>query len=652
MKSAEFGDGLGFFSFAASAGGKLPPRLFEPTPICLNNLYTMSDAGVFKEENYVSRDEAQVSLDVGHIERTRFDEFSPEWLRTSASPEIINPTGIHLINTRLWISDMNIRYQDRGPITIDTIPPEEWEKLFESYDVFYFMGAYEPSEVSRQHAMKYKHQYPLGAKDPEKHVVASPFAIRKYSISPLIASGETSKERWEKWDNMVETLHGNGKKVVLDFVPNHVAVDHRWADPESEDFHPGWFITAPDQEHALGNPNLYHKVVAKDGTLHYLAHGKDPNFPEWSDTLQLNYANEDLQVAMEDQLLELVDHSDGLRCDMAMLLNADTMMRTWEDHLTNEQVRWAKAFEFWKHAIWNAKRKAREQGRTFDFIAEAYWDTEPLTNFDYIYDGDLYKALKSAAHGNQSVQDVQNVLVQDRGERVIEKRNSKKARYIENHDEERSKGEFGGKKKAKAAAVVAALSPDSMFITYLGQDQGRMIKWPMQIDFMPEEELPDADELGKFYGELLDLKRTCLFQEGKWREPEWEGYYDEQEKREKYRFKSYPWLSWANPNIISQQVEISRLEDDPNRKSEGYKELEIGATVLTNYSYDNNVSCRINNVGSDYDVRVYSLTRGWINDADEKRELGGCFVNLEEWETQVVFYKPKKEDQQEEQIIA
>jgi hypothetical protein len=50
------------------------------------------------------------------------------------------------------------------------------------------------------------------------------------------------------------------------------------------------------------------------------AYGRDPNFPGWPDTLQLDYANPELQGARIDELTAIAGKRDGVRCDMAMLL--------------------------------------------------------------------------------------------------------------------------------------------------------------------------------------------------------------------------------------------------------------------------------------------------------------------------------------------
>jgi lactate dehydrogenase-like 2-hydroxyacid dehydrogenase len=57
-----------------------------------------------------------------------------------------------------------------------------------------------------------------------------------------------------------------------------------------------------------------------------LAYGRDPNFPGWPDTLQLNYANPELQMARIDELTAIAGKCDGVRCDMAMLEQPDGPM--------------------------------------------------------------------------------------------------------------------------------------------------------------------------------------------------------------------------------------------------------------------------------------------------------------------------------------
>ncbi len=545
--------------------------------------------------------------------QTPFEEKSAEWLQPSE--HIQHPTGIELINTRLWMSDLSER--EGKPVTVGTVPEEEWKKLFEKYDSFWFMGIYKPSEFSRNHAKKYafEYRYAIPDIDPEKDVVASPFAIPEYTPNPAIASD------WEEWDQMVDKLHGNGKKVFIDFVPNHMGVDHPWVTD-----HPEYFIQGTEDQKKR-NPSLYHTIRNEEGNELHLAHGKDPNYPEWSDTLQLNYARADVQEVMQEQLLDLVDHADGVRCDMAMLLNAETFIRTWGNseegngkvgnHLTEEEKKYLREHNFWPKAIATAKEKALDQGKDdFYFVAEAYWDKEELgKDFDYIYGKDFYEHLVKLAHGDNRVSPVSlknhlsylmNALKEGRHYRDV--------LFTENHDEDRAVRVFG-KEPSKAAAAITAMIPEGLFLLNQGQEDGRRIRPPMQIKRFPGEE-QDAS-FQRFYDRLLTLKHSRLFQEGEW---------------------SLANITWNNPNIVAQQVEAR--DDSENDENESTR-LEMGAVVCTNFG-NQFASCRIPDVGPDMDVSVVSLSENReIKQIDNQRK-DGMYVGLIPWESQVILYSPKK----------
>lgn len=521
------------------------------------------------------------------------------------SENINNPSGLHLINTRAWLNKLSGEASE--PVTVGNVPQAEWDRLFPQFDTFWFMGIYQPSEASRQHSLKWSHEYTpiMPDLDKEIDVDASPFAVPEYSPNPAVASS------WEEWDGMVDMLHNNGKKAFIDFVPNHVGLDHEWTRTNPEYFIHG----RPDQ--VAANPGAYKRYESEDGQEYYLAHGKDPHFPEWHDTIQLNYANPELQTAMEEVVLDLVDHSDGVRCDMAMLLNPGTFMRTWGDHLSDSEKEYISTNEFWPRVTAKAKEKAQEDGREdFYFVAEAYWDKEELgvRGFDYIYGKEFYDHLDRLAHDspNERPEDLRwhliHLMTATRNGRPY-----KDVLFTENHDEQRAAQVFGPD-AAKAATVIAACVPDSIFLFNQGQEDGRRLKPPMQVNRFPTEDVdPDTQ---RFYQELLRLKQSKLFQEGSWK---------------------LAHLNLDDPSIIAQQVEMA--EDPDGIKGSGDEELSVGAIVCTNYS-DHIATCRVPDIGEDKTAFVHSLTEGeTIQNPDILKE-GGMFVGLHPWETQVVFYVP------------
>ena len=153
-----------------------------------------------------------------------------------------------------------------------------------------------------------------------------------------------------------------------------------------------------------------------------LAHGRDPFFPGWTDTLQLDYANPATHEAMAAELLSVAARCDGVRCDMAMLVLPDIFERTWGRRPTTS---------FWPDA-----HRARPGGQSpeFTFMAEVYWDLEWTImeqGFDYAYDKRLYDRLR-AGPGRP---------VRDHLRAGLDYQ-SKLAQFLENHDEPRAAATF------------------------------------------------------------------------------------------------------------------------------------------------------------------------------------------------------------------
>jgi hypothetical protein len=126
------------------------------------------------------------------------------------------------------------------------------------------------------------------------------------------------------------------------------------------------------------------RVETNEGPM-ILAYGRDPNFPGWPDTLQLDYANPELQTARIDELLAIGGKCDGVRCDMAMLPLPEIFQRT----------RGIKPEPFWPKAT--AAVHARYPA--FTFMAEVYWDLEwtlQQQGFAYCYENAYTTACATA----------------------------------------------------------------------------------------------------------------------------------------------------------------------------------------------------------------------------------------------------------------
>jgi hypothetical protein len=232
-----------------------------------------------------------------------------------------------------------------------------------------------------------------------------------------------------------------------------------------------------------------------------LAHGRDPYFDGWPDTLQLDYANPATQAAMIEALSKVARQCDGVRCDMAMLVLPDVFERTWG----------RRAAEFWPPATEMVRKSAPE----FRFMAEVYWDLEWTMlqqGFDHAYDKRLYDRLRQGQA--RSVREHLSAGLDYQ---------SKLARFMENHDEPRAAASFGAGTH-QAAAIITYLTPGLRFF-HQGQLEGRRKRISPHLLRAPAEPVDEA--LQQFYRSLLPVLRKTVVREGQWRlldcAPAWDG---------------------------------------------------------------------------------------------------------------------------------
>jgi len=290
-------------------------------------------------------------------------------------------------------------------------------------------------------------------------------------------------------------LAARGLRLMLDFVPNHTALDHPWVKARPD------FYVQGSEEALAAAPENYCRVETDQGAR-TLAYGRDPNFPGWPDTLQLNYANPALQTAKMAELLAIAEQCDGLRCDMAMLVLPEVFQRTWG--LTPAP--------FWP-AVIAAVGRAHPG---FTFLAEAYWGLEwelQQQGFDYCYDKRLYDRLRNSDTGAMCAHLAAGLDRQDR-----------LARFLENHDEPRAAASFPWPRH-QAAATVTYFAPGLRFF-HQGQLEGARVRVPAHLRRGPVE-APDPD-VTAFYTRLLAvLKESDAFREGAWSlippQPAWAG---------------------------------------------------------------------------------------------------------------------------------
>ncbi len=398
--------------------------------------------------------------------------------------------SLYQVNTRVWLTGLSRKTGKAA--TLDDVPDAELDRIAAlGVDWVWLLSVWQTGaaaqKVSRTNA-EWRREFEHTLPDlREEDIAGSGFAITGYTVHKSLG-GDAALGR------LRERLGKRGLRLMLDFVPNHMALDHPWVEE-----HPDYFVAGSEQDLARAPQNYIRLKRKRDNLL--LAHGRDPFFPGWPDTLQLNYANPKAQEAMIGELTKIAGQCDGVRCDMAMLVLPDVFERTWGQ----------RPEPFWPRAT----ERVRQRSPGFTFMAEVYWDLEwtlQQQGFDWTYDKRLYDRLHSGA-----ARPVRDHLwaAPDYQDRM--------ARFMENHDEARAATAFPPGKH-EAAAVITFLTPGLRFF-HQGQFEGRKRRISPHLVRGPDEPIDAA--LKRFYDRLLEVVRRPAVREGRWRllecAPAWEG---------------------------------------------------------------------------------------------------------------------------------
>jgi hypothetical protein len=394
---------------------------------------------------------------------------------------------IHEVDTWVWLAELG---PDR---TLGTVPAETWDALaLSGVDAVWLMGVWERSPAGLAIALGNEQLTAAFARAlPDLapvDVVGSPYCIRRYVVDARLGGpAGLAMARAE--------LARRGVRLLLDYVPNHVAPDHPWVWERPEVFVHGSAADVARQPGAF---------VEVDGQV--LARGRDPYFPPWPDVVQLDAFSRRMRDATVETLAAIGDQCDGVRCDMAMLMLADVFAKTWGD-----KVGPVPATEFWPEVL----GRVREQHPEMLFVAEAYWDLEWALlqqGFDHCYDKRLYDRLVGA--------DAASVRAHLRADIGYQRQ---LVRFLENHDEPRAAAALAPVERERAAAVVIATVPGAT-LWHEGQLDGRRIQLPVFLGRRPVEPL-DA-ELRRFHRDLVAAVASSGLRAGQWQALDCTGWPD------------------------------------------------------------------------------------------------------------------------------
>ncbi len=409
--------------------------------------------------------------------------------------------SLYQINIRVF------RHRFGDNIRLLDIPSSYWQGLAETgIDYVWLMGVWQTGANAQAYAMVPELQAAYTEALPDWQavdVIGSPYAVDRYVLHQDLGTPEDLR-------TLKEHLNALGIKLILDFVPNHFFAETTWLTQYPEVFlevDPGF---AQHDLHTFYSP----------GHLpgRYFAHGKDPHFPAWQDTIQVNYAHPSARFFMQEQLLQLADLCDGVRCDMAMLPRPEVFRRTW-GYALGEKGELLQ--DFWRPTI----GAIHKQYPDFLFIAEVYWDMEwelQQQGFDYAYDKRLRDRVIHESAGS----------IRDHLHADLSFQN-KLVRFLENHDEDRVLAQLNIT-KAKAAAMITYTLPGLRFF-HQGQWEGRQVRLPVQLGREPVETQQDephkppqsslkqlpgfattSNETTAFYEYLLQLLQQPILRSGNW----------------------------------------------------------------------------------------------------------------------------------------
>jgi glycosidase len=386
--------------------------------------------------------------------------------------------------------------------TLDDLPDAMLDEIAaRGFDWVWLLGVWQTGEAGRRVAKadrKLRAAWAVELADlHEEDIVGSPFAVQAWTVhQDFGGDGALARIR--------ERLRRRGLRTMLDFVPNHLARDHAWVSS-----HPEYFVHGSEEDLAREPQNYVRLDTARGPRI--LAHGRDPYFDGWQDTVQINHRHPGLREALVQALEGIADRCDGVRCDMAMLLEPDVFARTWGERGRPADGSPPRDDPFWPTAI----AAVRERHPGFLFLAEVYWDRErdlQKAGFDFTYDKRLYDLLRA--------RDVEPVREHLRGDLGFQERS---ARFLENHDEPRAAAAFD-EPVHRAAAVITFLAPGMRFF-HEGQLDGRKVRVSVQLARRPGE--PPVPSIRAFYDRFLAILARPEMHEGRWRLLEsrqaWEG---------------------------------------------------------------------------------------------------------------------------------
>jgi Alpha amylase, catalytic domain len=384
---------------------------------------------------------------------------------------------LYEMNIRTWQSE---RTQMLGrPATFADLDDDELDDFVErGFNWLYLNGVWPSGPLSRDAAAHDERlRSYLSSVLPDfcaADLIGSPFAPADYTICPTLG-GE------EAFQDLRARARSAGLSIMLDFIPNHVGLDHPWVQA-----HPDYFIQG-DEQRLAAYPTAFCRLGG-----HIFAHGRDPFFAPWRSTVQLDYSNPDVPQAMMRVAASIAGKCDGLRCDLAMLLLQDVFENTWKRSIA----------PFWRRCL----DFVRAENPGTLTMAEVYWNREyelQQAGFDYTFDKILYDRLLSG--------DAESIRAHLRATLDYQEHG---VRFLENHAEQRAAARFSHPDHYRGALLITAMVPGMLLVHY-GQEDGRRLHASYHCRRRPSEVGSEPHRIA--LQDVLHVLSERTRQDGKWR---------------------------------------------------------------------------------------------------------------------------------------
>lgn len=304
----------------------------------------------------------------------------------------------------------------------------------------------------------------------------SPYSITDYyDVNPYLA--DEPENRMEEFHKLVERTHAAGLKVIIDFVPNHVARDYvrfaaahpaptgmaalgesddksvHWKDSNDFFYYPGIPLALPIQN------QTYMEMPAMASGNSYTS---SPGVNDWYDTIKLNYC--DTHTETWEKMYDIVNFwagqgVDGFRCDMVELV-PPTFFKWLISRIKKDRPDLLFVAEVYQKTLYS--KYIREIGFDLLYDKSGIYDTLRAIVEKNVKDSGVpvedWQSAKRITWNWQSLGDLQPYMLN----------------FLENHDEQRFASDFFGcdARNSYAALYTALYLNNAPFMLYAGEEVG------------------------------------------------------------------------------------------------------------------------------------------------------------------------------------